>query len=135
MASTNEKGIIFFNLFELSPQSATIFLWCFPSIFVLALIIGILFIYRRFQDDLEIIINNNYMSDPKSLVNPQIIKVNFAEVTELYVQTINKNKSLVITHSKGKLLIPSMVLQDEDTFNQLVALVTTKTNAGKTFFK
>ncbi|CAA6811769.1 MAG: Unknown protein, partial [uncultured Aureispira sp.] len=39
IAFTNEKGIVFFHLLELSPESATIFLWSLPLFFGIFLIV------------------------------------------------------------------------------------------------
>jgi hypothetical protein len=135
IASTNKKGIVFFHLIELSPESATIFLWSLPFFFGIFLWAGLASLYRRFQKDLEIIISKNHISSPKSLVSGKIIKINFADVTEFYIETVNKNKSLVIIHSKGKLSISSMVLQSEKIFNELTFILSERVGDGKTFSK
>lgn len=135
MARTNEQGIIFYGLLELSPESATIFLWMLPLFFCIILWAGIISLVRRFQKDLEIIIFENHLLCPKSLVSGEIVKVNFGEVTEFYIETINKNKSIVILHSKGKLAIPSMMLENENKFDELIEILNQRIIKGKTFSK
>lgn len=133
MAWTNKKGIIFFGLVELSPKSATIFLWFIPLFFGIILLAGIISLFRRFQKDLEIVIFENHILCPKSLVSGKLVKVNFGDVTKFYIETLNKNKIIVIIHSKGKLSIPNMMLENENKFDELAYILNQKIMTGKTF--
>ncbi|CAA6811758.1 MAG: Unknown protein [uncultured Aureispira sp.] len=97
------------------------------------IIVGLASLYRRFQKDLEITIHKNHISAPKSLVSGKMVQLNFADITECYVETFNKNKSIVLVHSKGKLSIPSMLLQSEQAFEELSLMLSKQIETGKTF--
>ncbi|MCP4134253.1 MAG: hypothetical protein GY754_24985 [bacterium] len=128
-AMTNDRGLILNGILEFSENGATIFYWTLTVISVLIVFIAIFAVIKGIISKLEIIISETAISLPKNGFSRKIITINFSHITDVSIQSVQKQKFLTIIHSAGKLSIPGSMLPQKGSFDELAALVTEKVNS------
>ncbi|MCP4634031.1 MAG: hypothetical protein GY855_13985 [candidate division Zixibacteria bacterium] len=122
-AVTNDSGMIFCGLLELSTIYATAYYWFLAGASALFVLIGIIILIKGANINREIVVTDSAISSPKNNFSSKIITVNFSSINKLYVKGFIAWKFLEIKHNGGKLLIPNNMLTDNETFAELVNLL------------
>ena len=115
LATTNDAGIIFNGVVELSPSSATIFYYIMFG-FCASFVGGVLFsIYSRLQGPVYILIDNEKISiPPVGVFQKETVHILFNEIESIWEQTINRNVMLNITYQGKRSVIHKNMLQKSD---------------------
>ncbi|OAD22673.1 membrane protein [Candidatus Thiomargarita nelsonii] len=129
LALTNDRGMILNQIIEFSVEGATIFYWCLTVASGLFVIFGILGLMIGLTTKKEIIITENEISAPKSGISKKIVSVKYSEITEMNIQSIQKERFLQIFYQGGRLSIPQSMLPSKQAFEELVNLVSTRANS------
>jgi len=129
IALTNDRGLILNQIIEFSVEGATIFYWCLTVASGLFVIFGILGLMSGLTTKKEIIITENEISAPKSGISKKIVSVKYSEITEMNIQSIQKQRFLHIFYQGGRLTIPQSMLPSKQAFEELVNLVSTRANS------
>lgn len=123
IAKTNEQGLILNRIIEFSRDGATIFYWGLSVACGVLAIFGVMAVVGSLTSKKEIIISNNIISAPKSGISKKIITINLGEVTDVNIQSVQKQKFLNIVHPNQKLTIPQSMLPSKKIFEELTELV------------
>ncbi len=128
VAITNDKGLILNRVFEFSPQGATIFYWVITGLSLVFVLVGLLALAKSVTTKREIVISETSLTSPKSIYSKIDVTVNFSDITNVTLQTIQKTKILNIEYLGGKLSIPNSMLPNKQAFEELVSLLQTRVN-------
>lgn len=128
IASTNDSGIIINRIFEFSIQNTTIFYWIMSGASSLFVVTGVFVLIKSIVSDREIVISETSITSPKSGFSKLDIMVNFSDITNITIQTIQKTKILNIEHTNGKLSIPNNMLPSNQVFEELFLKLNSKIN-------
>lgn len=126
IASTNTQGLILNRIIELSANHATIFYWSISVASGLLTLLGAITFIAALKYKKEIIVSGNTIIAPKSGISKKIITFDLNEVTDVYIQTIHKQKILNIVHPANKLSIPQSILPGKKAFEELTELIMSK---------
>ncbi|HEB86009.1 MAG TPA: hypothetical protein ENI68_03195 [Gammaproteobacteria bacterium] len=128
IAYTNEQGLILNGIIELSIEGATVFHWSLAVACGTLAIFGAVAVVGASTSKREIIVSGNIISAPKSGFSKKIIMINLAEVTDVNIQSVQKQKFLNIIHPSKKLAIPQAMLTSKQLFEKLTELVVSRVN-------
>lgn len=128
VAATNDRGLILNGILEFSPQGATIFYLVMAAAATAFVLIAFLALAKFAVSEREIVISEFSITAPKSGLSKLDITVNFSDITDISIQTIQKTKILNIDHTGGKLSIPNSMLPSEQAFDGLVSELQSKLN-------
>ncbi len=128
IAITNDRGLVLNRIFEFSTQGASIFYWVITVIALAFVLVGIIALIKSFTSKREIIISDTSITSPKSGFSKLDITVNFSDVTDVTIQTVQKTKILNIDHLDGRLSIPNSMLPNKQAFEELVSHIQVKLN-------
>ncbi len=131
MALSNDRGLILNGIVEFSTEGATIFYLCIAVVPALLVVMGILGIYFSVTSKKEVVLKETSISSPKSLYSKKIITVNFSDVTDYSIQSVQNQTYLFIFFQEGKLTIPQSLLPNKAEFKKLYDLVVKKIEAHK----
>jgi hypothetical protein len=123
VALNNSRGLILNGIVELSADGATIFYWCLTVASGIFVLVGAIAICFGLATKREIIFTRDGITSPKGGVSTKIISVSFSEITDLNIQSVQKQRFLNIFHRGGKLTISQSMLPDKQAFDELVSLV------------
>ena len=76
----------------------------------------------------EILLSSNNISAPKSGISKKIVTINLKDVTDVNIQSEQKQKFLNIVYQNGKLTIPQSMLPNKKLFEELTELVVSRIN-------
>lgn len=114
---------------EASSNIARVICW---GMAVLALwLLGYCFVgvFNCFSSRKEIVITNDSITAPKSIYDLRDVTVRFADVVSLQMQTLAKDKALVLECLGGKKLsVCNVLFSDDASFDQIVTKVRAKTD-------
>jgi len=128
VALSNDRGLILNRIIELSKENATIFYWCVTAGSGLLVATGLLGLISGLTSKKEIVLSENGISAPRSGISKKIISVKYSDITELTMQAVQKQRFLNIIHPGGKLTIPQSMLPNKQAFEDLVKIVSKRTN-------
>ena len=129
VAISNDKGLVINRLIEMSPESATNFYWVITVLSVALVLLGLAGLVKSISSNREIVLTENSITAPKNLFSKTDVSIEFANITGIDVQTIQKTKLLNISHLNGKLSIPNNMLPDKEAFENLVSQFTSRVNS------
>lgn len=130
-AINNDRGLILNGIIEFSEGSATILYWIISLFFGGITILLILTLINSLTLKREIIIQKNKIISPKNGYSRNNEAVNFMDISEIYIEEIQKNISLIIKHKKGKLVISNQMLPNKEAFAELTKIVFEKAKLSK----
>ena len=128
VAITNDKGLLLNRIFEFSPQGATIFYGVIAGASLVFVLVGLLALVKSVTTKREIVISDTSLTSPKSGFSKIDVTVDFSDVTNVALQTVQKTKILNIDHPGGRLSIPNSMLPNKQAFEELVSLLQTRIN-------
>ena len=123
MALTNDRGLLLNKIIEFSTEEATLFYWGLGAASAAFVIIGIAGLLSNFTTKKEVVLTEDGITAPKSGISKKIVSVKFSEITDLYVQSIHRQRLFNIVHQSGKLVIPQSMLPNKQAFEELIDLV------------
>lgn len=126
IAKTNEQGLILNRIIEFSAEGATLFYWCLAVASTALALFSVLALMSILITKKEIILSSHSISAPKSGISKKIITINFRDVTDVNIQSVQKQKFLNIVHQNGKLTIPQSMLPNKKLFEELTELVVSR---------
>ena len=126
VALTNDKGLILNRSLRLSESGADIFYWCLTGASIIFVLFGTLALIKGSKAEREVLATQEFISAPKNGLSNKIITINYSDITDLRVQTVQKQRFLSIFHSGGKLSITQNMLPNEDAFEELMEFVASK---------
>ena len=129
IALTNDRGLILNNIFEFSTEGATIFYWCLTATSCVFVIIGAIALYSGLTTKKEIVLTDNKIMSPKSGISNKIVSILYSEITDVNIQSVQKQRFLNILHSGGTLSIPQSMLTNKQAFEELTSLVAVRVGA------
>jgi hypothetical protein len=128
VAVTNDRGLILNRIFQFSPKGATIFYWVIAGVALAFVLVGLLSLARSIVSTREIVITETSVTSPKSGFSKLDVTVNFSDITNVSLQTIQKTKILNIEYRGGKLSIPNSMLPNKKEFEELISQLQTRVN-------
>lgn len=123
VAKTNEQGLILNRIIEFSVEGATIFYWCLASASAIFVLFGALLIIGGFTSKKEIILSGNSITAPKSGISKKTLTIHYSEVSDINIESVQKQNFLNIVHSNGKLTIPQSMLSSKHAFEELTEFI------------
>lgn len=126
IALSNDRGLVLNRIFEFSTQGATIFYWCLTAASGVFVVVGTIALYSGLKTRKEIVLTDDKILAPKSGMSNKIISVMYSEITDLNIQSVQKQRFLNIIHPGGKLTIPQSMLANKQAFDELTTLMTAK---------
>lgn len=123
VALTNDRGLILNRMVEFSVGGATILYWWLAAASGLFVVIGAIALCFGLATKREVVFTKNGITSPKGGVSTKIISVKFSEITDVNIQSVQKQQFLNILHRGGKLTIPQSMLPNKQAFEELVSLV------------
>lgn len=123
IAFTNEQGLILNGVVEFSIGGATTFFWGLATASGIFAVIGVIAVAGALTSKREIVVSDSIISAPKSGFSKEIITINLTEVTDVNIQSVQKQKFLNIIHPSKKLAIPQAMLPSKQLFERLTELV------------
>jgi len=130
-AMNNDRGLILNGIIKFSVEGATVFYWALAVFSTILPFLGLLTIIQSLTVKREITIRKNNFTSPKNSFSSKEITMNFLEISDIHIQEIQKNKSLVIFDGKEKLIIPEQMLSDKKSFEQLSIIISEKASRKK----
>lgn len=128
VAINNERGLILNRIFEFSAGAATVFYWCLTAASGLFIILGLMGLIFGLTSRKEIIITENGITAPKSGLSKKNISISFSDITNINIQSVQKQELLNIFYKDGKLTIPQSMLPNKQSFDELVNLLSVRVN-------
>lgn len=128
IAANNDRGLILNRVIELSPQNATIFYWVIASASMVFVVVGFFALVKSFFTNREIVITETSITSPKSALSKLDVTVNFSDISNVTIQTIQRTRILNIKYSGGKLSILNSMLPNKAAFEELVSQVQARVN-------
>ncbi len=129
VAATNDRGLILNRIFELSSQGATIFYWVITGSALVFILVALFALAKSITSKREIVISKTSLTSPKSGFSKIDVTVNFSDITNVTLQTVQKTKILNIEYIGGKLSIPNSMLPNKQAFEELVSLLEARVDA------
>lgn len=127
-AASNDRGLVLNRIIEFSPQSVTVFYWVITIISLAFVVLNIFLLVKSGLSKREIVITDDSITSPKSGLSNQLITVDFSDITDINIQTIQKTKILNIEYLGGKLSIPKDMLPSKASFEELVSQLQNRAN-------
>lgn len=118
-ALTNERGLIVQRFIHLSPQGATIFYWCVAALCALFVLAGLASFMVGLASKRYLRLTSTEISAPKFGWSRSNTVVRLAAITQIAVQTIQKQRILNIYHRGGKLSIVQSFLPNAAAFEEV----------------
>lgn len=123
-------SMLLFIVYELTNEayirnnSAEVFFLWFALLFLsVSVTIFSIALYRTIFINQFIVLGDDYINSPKSMITKQKVFIKFNDVKKIHVETLGIQKSLVITSKENRLVISEILLKDKGDFNELVKLV------------
>ena len=123
VAMTNDRGLVLNRILEFSPRGATIFYWVITGASLMFVLVGIWALAKSVTMKREIVVSETSLTSPKSGFSKVDVTVDFSDVTNVSLQTVQKTKILNIDHAGGRLSIPNSMLPDKRAFQELVLVL------------
>jgi hypothetical protein len=118
-AMGNERGVklagIVFN-----STITKLFLWVFVALTIYMGLKMFLAFINGLKGGKQIILNNDSITSPKSVTSGKLITVKFTDIQDIRLQKNSGKLFLRIQHKQGKLIIPSVVFDGIESFQDLV---------------
>lgn len=128
IATTNDRGLILNKILEFSTGGATIFYWILTACAAVFVVLAIVGLISGLITKKEIVLTESTISAPKSGISKKVVTLQYSEISEVSMQTVQNQKFLNILHQDGKLSIPQSMLPNKNDFEKLVNLVASKVN-------
>lgn len=128
VAITNDRGLILNRIFEFSTGGATIFYWVLAVCSAAFVVLAITALISGLSAKKEIVLTETGIFVPKSGISKKVVTLEYSEISDLTMQTVQKQRFFNIIHEGGKLSIPQGMLPNKDDFDELVELVASKVN-------
>ncbi len=128
IALTNDRGLLLNRIIELSTEGATILYWCLAVVSGVFVIIGAFALLSNLTTKKEIVLTKSEILSPKSGISKKIVAIMYSQITDVNIQSVQKQRFLNIVYPKGKLSIPQSMLANEQAFEELTSLVVDKVN-------
>lgn len=122
-ALSNDRGFLLNRIIELSEGGATVFYWCLTAVSGIFVLLGIHGVWSATTSKKEIVLTATSISSPKNGFSRKVVTVNYADISDLSIQTVQKQKFLNIVHPGGKLSIPQNMLPSKQQFEELTHLI------------
>ncbi|MFP4297291.1 MAG: hypothetical protein ACLFT0_05485 [Spirulinaceae cyanobacterium] len=122
-AMSNDRELILNGVIEFSTGSATIFYWVLSLISFAFVVIAVLTMYKGLTTNREIVLGEYSFTCPKNALTSNILNINYHEITDIKIQTINSNKFLVVYFRGGSVTIPRNMLPNKKAFEDLTQLL------------
>lgn len=74
----------------------------------------------------QIVVAENKIMAPKSGISSKFISAMYADIIDVNIQSVHKQRFLNILHQGGKLTIPQGMLSNNQAFEELTSLVAAK---------
>lgn len=126
IALSNDRGLILNKIFEFSTEGATLFYWCLTAASGVFAVFGAIALYSGLTTKKEIVLTENKIMSPKSGISNKIISILYSEITDVNIQSVQKQRFLNILYPGGKLSIPQSMLTNKQAFEDLTSLVASK---------
>lgn len=125
-ALDNDRGLILSGIFEITVEGATIFYWSIAALSGVLVVGGIAALLMGLRSDREIVVTATAISAPKSGISPNVVSIDFADISNIKIVSINKQRIMSIQHPGGKLTISQAMLADKKTFDELAGYIKEK---------
>ena len=124
-AQTNDRGLIIDHLIELDMHQATIFYWALFACCVGFVGIALVALISALTQETYVEVTD------KGILVPAIFRnnttyVQFADVTQVRLQKVQRQAFLILTHPGGKASISRANMPSKTDFEELVAMVDAK---------
>jgi len=122
IATTNEKALRLFGI-TFSPVVLTILMWVFAAVtFYIGCKLVLAFIQSK-KGPRFITLTKSGITAPKSVMAGKYTTVNFSSIKGIKLLKNSGKLFLHIHHTKGKMVIPSVALENDGLFQELVAKI------------
>ena len=118
-AMTNERGLILQRIIHLSAQGATVFYWSIAITCALFVLAGLAGFIAGLVSERYLRLTPTEISAPRFGWSRTDTVVRLAEVTQIALQSVQKQRFLNIYHREGKLTISQSFLPNAGAFEDL----------------
>jgi hypothetical protein len=118
-AMTNERGLVLERLIHLSPQGATIFYWSLAAACALLVPLGLASFAAGFVGRRYVRLTSTELSAPRFAWSKSNTVVALADILDIAVQSVQKQRFLHVHYRGGRLTINQSFLPSRDAFEQL----------------
>lgn len=115
-AMHNDRGLILNGVIHFSRNGATIFYWCMALICAVATVAGIMGLIAAFGSEHQLTLTATELSAPRSVLSREPTVVRLADILNVELQLVRKERYLKIVHSGGNLTISESYLPDQRVF-------------------
>lgn len=129
-AMTNERGLLLQRIIHFSPRGATVFYWSIAVICALFVLAGLAGLMAGLVSKRYLRLTPTEISAPRFGWSRSNTVVRLAEVTQIALQSVQKQRFLNIYHREGKLTISQSFLPNADAFENLHKAIQRRVRAG-----
>lgn len=122
-AIVNNRGLIIDGIIHLSPAGATVFYWCVAAVSGAFVAVGIPAFFVGLLSNQRIILTATEISAPRFSFSRAPTVVKLADVQDINLQVVQKQRFLNIYHRNGKLTITESHLPNRAAFEELCAAI------------
>ncbi len=122
-AQTNDRGAILNGVLELSAATLSMISWSLVAVSGLVILFNVCCLCVGFTTKREVVVTESGIVAPKSGASRQLVSVGFADISNVQMVSVQKQRFLTIHHPGGKLTIPQNMLANRQAFDELTAAV------------
>ena len=127
-ATTNDRGLILDGVFTFSPAGATVFYWCIAVAAVLFVLLAVYTLVASSANPGVVRLTATELSMPSRGFVGKPTSVALSDLLQISVQTVSKQRLLIVAHRAGKLSVAQSMLPSAEAFEKLHAALTDSLN-------
>jgi hypothetical protein len=127
-AVTNDRGLILNGVITFSPAGAAVFYWCVAAAAALFVLLGLYTLIASSANPGVLRLTATELSVPSRGFSAKPRLVSLADLLQISVQTVSKQRFLIISHRAGKLSVAQSMLPNAEAFEKLQAALAASLN-------
>jgi len=120
MGMSNEGGLVINGIISLSAKQASMFFYAMALASLGMVGVALITIFRSRGQRRNVELRDRELVCPKSGMSSTILKIPYADITELDEQVIQHSRFLYVHYPEGKFSIPQNMLASKEQFQELV---------------
>jgi hypothetical protein len=130
-ALTNDRGLILNGLIELSVRGATIFYWCIAAIGAAFVAIAVPMFIVGLVSKTVLTVTATDLAAPRSAFSKRATVIRLADIKQIVVQTVQKQRFMKVHHSGGNLSIAQSMLPSAAAFDEIHAALHARSRGAR----